>query len=494
MTTLQTKGLKLHERSRGIIERIYITGMLTLESPAHFGNGDTDAITDIPLLWDSLDSKKPLLTGTSIAGALRNYLREYQVGYGIDEKKNGELLAEKLFGHLIGDRGSTLSWLIVDDAIGTIPKSSSLEIRDGVVIDPKTRTAKVDKNGKGKKFDIELLPAGTEFLLRFELLIPKNDTILKEAAAIALKGLEDGRIGLGMRKRRGYGECKVTSWHLISYSMDTRGGLIGWLTHSDVSVDKLEKNKNIFYLIGVVPQQLHKGKKFEIDATFSLMDSLLIRSSAGEGEAADALHLRSWRKDVFTPVLSGTSLAGAIRSRALRIAQSLKVEQHARKFIDNMFGKQIESHEDIPSGSNVFVYEGTINNGILDRVQTRVKIDRFTAGAFPAALYSEQPVFSGHLGGSQVKIRIELRKTPQNEKEFDAQIGLLLLVFKDLWTGDLPVGGESSIGRGRLQGIRATMTFNDQKWRIEKKSEAGLLIDGPSDELEKFVRTFWEAE
>ena len=39
----------------------------------------------------------------------------------------------------------------------------------------------------------------------------------------------------------------------------------------------------------------------------------------------------------------------------------------------------------------------------------------------------------------------------------DAEIGLLLLLLKDLWTGDLTVGSESSVGRGRLQGISATL-------------------------------------
>jgi dipeptidyl aminopeptidase/acylaminoacyl peptidase len=42
-------------------------------------------------------------------------------------------------------------------------------LRDGVAIDPRTRTAE-DK----KKFDIELLEAGTRFTLRFELLLPEH--------------------------------------------------------------------------------------------------------------------------------------------------------------------------------------------------------------------------------------------------------------------------------------------------------------------------------
>ena len=67
--------------SRRIAERILIEGTLILETPAHFGNGDTVGFTDIPLLLDPLEGKQPLLTGASLAGALRTYLREFQYGF-----------------------------------------------------------------------------------------------------------------------------------------------------------------------------------------------------------------------------------------------------------------------------------------------------------------------------------------------------------------------------------------------------------------------------
>ena len=82
---------------RSLIERWVIKGNLLLETPAHFGNGDADALTDMPLLLDEVEGK-PLLPGTSIAGALRNYLRELDLGYGLAEGKGS--LASVLFGGL----------------------------------------------------------------------------------------------------------------------------------------------------------------------------------------------------------------------------------------------------------------------------------------------------------------------------------------------------------------------------------------------------------
>ena len=52
--------------------------------------------------------------------------------------------------------------------------------------------------------------------------------------------------------------------------------------------------------------------------------------------------------------------------------------------------------------------------------------------------------------GATVKIVMSLRRlSDESRDEFEAQAGLLLLVLKDLWSGDLPLGGESSVGRGR---------------------------------------------
>jgi hypothetical protein len=79
----------------------------------------------------------------------------------------------------------------------------------------------------------------------------------------------------------------------------------------------------------------------------------------------------------------------------------------------------------------------------------------------------------------------------------DAEIGLLLLLLKDLWTGDLPLGGEISVGRGRLQGIIARLNFKQanrkdpENWVIEKADES-LKTSGVVENLETFVDAFVE--
>lgn len=81
MTVSETTERRLRQ-SRELGQRLVITGTLQLLTPAQLGNGDAEALTDMPLLRDPLDGT-PLLTGTTVAGALRAYLFTRIAGYGV---------------------------------------------------------------------------------------------------------------------------------------------------------------------------------------------------------------------------------------------------------------------------------------------------------------------------------------------------------------------------------------------------------------------------
>lgn len=458
--------------ARGVTERILIQGTLTLETPANLGNGDADALTDMPLLLDEI-SGQPLLTGTSIAGALRAYLRELEHGYSGRERPHDR--ARQLFGEVRGNE-SVQSWVLVEDALGETP---GIEVRDGVTLDPATRTA-VDKG----KYDYELLQAGATFDITLELLLPEGapGKTLLQSLAWALQGFEKGEIGLGLRKHRGLGQCRVTAWRVRRYPLTTAAGLLDWLA-DDASSE--QTGAAICDLLGVNAAAPDRRARFTLKAEFALVSSLLIRSG-GDADGPDMVHLQSLRQGQLKPILSGTSLAGAVRARALRIANTMLDESAAKELIDDMFGKAKTSSAEQPTGSRVLTRETEVV-GNLDLVQSRVKIDRFTGGAYPQALFSEQPLW----GGPESKVTVELELRHPKE----AEIGLLLLVLKDLWTGDLPLGGESSVGRGRLEGRKATLAHvtpqQTREW-ILTQGEGDTLnfSQGKPEELEAFVAAF----
>ena len=485
--------------SRKIVRRIVVEGDLVLQTPAHFGNGDGDDLINMPLLTDSLDDKTPLLTGASIAGALRGYLREREHGFrakvdtGAGTTKSASVL---LFGGNRGDDYGEQSSLIVEDARG---KYAVVELRDGVRLAGDSRTAAQDK-----LFNLEMWEAGTTFPLRFEEVVRKGDdaSALKQALATALAGFNDGSITIGARKRRGYGQVSVTGWRIKEYDLTNAAELLDWIDNGAKGLSGAT-NPDIVQAIGAGEMISDRRQAFRLKAEFFLDGSLLIRSGSGPDiEQADAndvdiqqpdfMHLHSARPAADgtrkpEPILSGTSLTGALRARAFKIARLIAPptkagEEVASKLIDDMFGADMETAEE-PEASRVTVYEHDVSGVENMSVQNRVSIDRFTGGTRDGALFNEQPLF----GGKQSAVTVDLQLA--NPKEYE--IGLLLLLLKDLWTGDLPLGGEISVGRGRLRGKSCDLVYRngqEQTWKLLANGTNGLKVEqGKPEDLENYV-------
>ena len=473
-------GLWLAKTSRRIDRRIVIEGNLVLQTPAQFGNGDSDALTDMPLLIDAHDGVSPLLTGTTLAGALRAYLHSREQGYRQADKPGQDTLTELLFGGFKGDDEGEQSALIVDDALGT---GYQVEMRDGVRLDPQTRTA-----DDGGLFDMQVWSAGTTFPIRLELLLtpPRGkgedyQSRLCQALLTALQGLLDGGITLGGRKNRGFGQVTVSGWRVRSYDLTHPTQLMAWLREGNerlpdtYAVDRLEETA-VFE--GVAPN-VDNRSFFRMEAIFRLDGSLLIRANGRPGSnSPDMVHLSNHAGE---PVLPGTSVAGGLRQRARRIL-NLVNETEAETWLNSLFGD--EEMKGNFKASRLLVEETLIAEPQFDLVQNRVAIDRFTGGALESALFNEQPVF----GQENTRLTINLTIRQPHERD----IGLLLLLLKDLWTGELPLGGEISVGRGRLAGLRANLVwFNrgqKQTWTIERQDDNGRLkLSENAGDLQMFV-------
>lgn len=467
-----------HDNSRTITERIHISGKLILQSPAHFGNGEVrgDALVDMSLLLDNTETApKALIPGSTIAGALRSYLRERLDGYGKKKESNDQISA--LFGPRRENENEEAeqSLLIVEDALACQPKTT---LRDGVAINPKTGVA-LDS----AKYDVELLEAGTQFDLHFELLLTKDkpaSTIIPLVQA-TLAGLECGEIRLGLRKRRGYGRCQVKEWTISRYQLTNPSHLCLWLEtpqlkhQSDAATGTLANAfTQAFANDPTISAAItDERQQFSLTATFALeKSSLLIRSGFGEADlGADFVHLHAVDESGTNhPVIPGTSWAGVVRHRALRIVNTLALEtrvsntsenSQSNTVIEGLFGR-VQSKEEAEaarwqkspdkkkaSKASRATFDETIVEQGQQLYQTRVRIDRFTGGAYESALFEEAPIY----GTAQTHIGFQLHVRNPSK----AEIGLLLLTLKDLWTGDLPVGGEASVGRGRLTGIQATI-------------------------------------
>lgn len=485
-------------KSRCIVERIVVEGDLELLTPAHFGSGDAEGPADLSLLRDAYDGSA-LLPGASIAGALRNYYRERTRGYG------AKAVDSDLFGARRGAKDEMegdQSLLIVDDAVGSQPQ---VELRDGVKINGQTRTAE-----EKKLFDMELLRVGTRFPLRFELLIPADQREqLCQDLGVALQGFERGEIGLGARKRRGFGRCKVSKWRVWRYDLTTPEALLAWLAEGRAWQERptvlVEEGNSLAKILGVslkgIKDQRHR---FEIEARFALDGALLVRSGFGQadqGPDMEHLHRPLYGQSGSSqaerePILPGTSLAGVLRARTVRIANTLADDVvKAQTLVSELFGVGPEDvdgkgeDDKALQASRLVVHEAVVQ-GVRPLVQTRIRVDRFTGGAMDNFLFNEAPVF----GGEDSLLTLELTV----RDPLDYEIGLLLLLLKDLWTGDLPVGGESSVGRGRLKGKSADLIRvqgdDTTTWQIAQADDRLEVVSRPEpDDVRQSLETYVQA-
>lgn len=471
--------------SRKIMHRILIEGDLVLHTPAHFGNGESEEAVDMPLLVDPLTGKLPLLTGASLAGALRAYLCQLENGIaGNGRQPNFTVL---LFGGEREDSDGEQSPLIVNDALG---RDYGVELRSGVKINAKSRTA-ADR----ALYDMELWQAGTKFTISLELLIRERDNAddMKMALAVALTGLTNDGITLGARKRRGYGRIGVDRWRVRNFNLSRPVDLFAWIEYGGKALDKqtdaqVEAGTEIGALLGITNSArlesiTNARKRFTVRGSFAIDGSLLI-DGGGEVDSAapDKKHISARQLDGNQrPVLPATSVGGALRARAFKIVNTLAGRTPARRLIDSMFGTMEVDSE--ACASRIDIREHTIEQPVFNLVQHRVSIDRFTGGARETALFNEQPVFPQM--ATRVTVDFSLYEPEQHE------IGLLLLMIKDLCTGDLLLGGETAVGRGRLMGKELTLSHytgdTSDIWKIRLDGNKLIFAQGEKEKLEQCV-------
>ena len=486
--TVQTTDVGI-KNIRSMTARWVITAEVVLQTAAHFG-GDGDSLVDMMLLRDSQDGS-PMLPGTSLAGALRSYLADVLGGYRTEEHKTVALLfgVERKHATKDNDDGSendegSQSPLIVFDA-RALPDGLPIEIRDGVAIDSATGTA-----ASNQKFDIEVLPAGTCFPVRFELIIDQKgqEENLVALFVKALDGFCNGGISLGMRRSRGLGALKSRNWKALRFDLASTAGWIKWVTsdHENPTLDvsyACESSRQAMRLAHPVLcidkyEVTDQRKRIVVEAFLQIEGDLLIRSPGYELADPDVIHLHSAGK----PVLPGTSLAGVLRSQALRIAYSARESKgDAPQWINRLFGPHIDRsdpHKRVePLASRLRVSESFLSNTDARR-HTRIAIDRFTGGTSSGSLFDEQV----HTGGG-VTVKIELIEPEKGET------GLLLLLIKDLLTGEIPVGGSTSVGRGILKGT-ASIVLDENGRSYAIGSDMSVTEDGV-EVFTSSIEDFW---
>jgi CRISPR/Cas system CSM-associated protein Csm3 (group 7 of RAMP superfamily) len=422
------KPTKIGER---IIGKIIVTATLENLTPLMIGKGEGDAADVEVMRWMG---DKPYIPATSLVGKIRQALNP-----------DSNQQYRNFFGSIGTDTKNQIqSHFIVDDLVPISTLGNDVVRRDGVKIEAKTNTAKDQA-----KYDYQVVEQGIQFPLRIEVTLREGMDIDEATVFLAqLKQYLSNDFYLGANSNTGLGKMKCkdfTAWHFDF--PDHANQWFSYLDNGQISdLDQLDLDTD--------SSQLH-SQAFVVKATFGLKSSLITGSYGIDGgDQSDKTQLKS--RDKF--VLSGKSIRGAIRHRALKIFNTLGAA-NAEDQIDKLFGIVVED-----PGKTKKVLRGRLrvdecilpnDNKLEAKVQDRIRIDRFTGGVISGALFNSEPIWSTGKEKIELQFTIHNDPTPEEKK-------LLLLLLKDLWLSDLAIGGEKNIGRGVLIGQSATI-FDEGK-------------------------------
>jgi CRISPR-associated RAMP protein (TIGR02581 family) len=445
-----------------------VTGNLKALTGIHIGSGDSNRITDLPIFRNGND--EIVIPGTSIAGALRALCTKlaphigYQECTGINDNFPHAICkcpVCELFGSIPTASGSEEvlpSKVYIHDAMLT--KNIGVSIRDGVGIDRETRTS-----ASRVKFDIEVLSRGSEFAFRIEL---QDDvtSVHENILASALSEWVHKRCYLGGSISRGMGNMQLEDCKVYELDLSTADNIMDYLS-SDSPTKCINEEKN--WLDRHVKDARERIRQMDESSFYdSFVDMELTLQFSGAFAVNDILNATRRGFD-FCPiqeegefVLPGSSLRGALRSHAEKIARSIVTldcgdendflkkcpacNPHAdasrpltscsilirenRKKQSNVPEALLE-HENsclacqlfgnLYKGSRLYVSDGYLANPPEIKIIDFLAIDRFTGGGKDGAKFDAvvlwRPLFT---------FRVFL-ENPQ-----DWELGWLMLVLKDM--------------------------------------------------------------
>jgi CRISPR/Cas system CMR subunit Cmr4 (Cas7 group RAMP superfamily) len=423
---------------------------LELISPMHIGSGLPHPATDAPVVRDAFGDYR--IPGSSLAGALRAATSE--TAWGAAGKENLASMIEVSDGFLVDfDGKTTLAKRLAGEKIlfKALP-----ELQDHVRIDHHTGAAE-----EGGKFDAEVIPQGTRF--RCELvLVERRGTpdgrlrAARDSFSNALRLLHSGDLALGGDVSSGLGLV-----HIVDKSLT-----IG--THDLATLQGITAARNRSASIddpaGAVPATNDSAKNAQASPSapagisgkvvlrFRSDGPLLVggsqrptaKATGDKNHGADLVFGESVVADytrralVAKPWIPGSSLRGAIRHRTWQVLEALgRTEDDTKRCVDDLFGS-IDG--DAGRASKVRVRGCFLNDEPRTAVQ-HVAIDRLTGGSLRGALYCEAPIWKD---GLTIDLAITLHGIG------DDQAAALAHALIDMAHGELPIGGGTRRGNGRL--------------------------------------------
>lgn len=367
---------------------VYYKFSIKLMSPLAIGAGDSIS-SDSDVMLNG--SGKPFIPATSLCGVLRSCFNSAD--------------AQKIFGEINNSELQESAVRIYDAKLNEEAGNKAFTtIRNGVKL--KNKVAE-----DAAKYDFEAIETGAAFDAYIE--ITDLTRCSSQNIESALAKLSCGELLIGSKTSRGYGRVQLEN--VQKKAFDTAHE--DWLDFDQFNIDcwagaenpTLKNNNSSFHTI-----------KLDLEQN----GGISIREYSTNIDEAD---YHSLTLANGTPVIPGTSWAGAFRERYAAFAG----ESAAEKLFGNV---NKENNTTVPS--QIIFGESQLAD-TERKVITRNAIDRFSGGAKDKSLYTEESYYNG-------STTLEIKIKPNTQ--FNAKA--LFAVIADLHNGFLAVGGLTAVGRG----------------------------------------------
>ena len=523
------------------VTRYELTVHLVTDAPLHSGGidevvdrrRDPEDRTTVARRFARDGHGGPVLTGRSVKGALRaacqRFREEHGGAVGPNERELRQLWGDD------GTRGAGSAAPLRASAITVhtveLPTEGYEGNEEHKIVLPTRMGNAIDRYwgsaGDTALFEHEYLPRGKELALTItaeaglpdDVEVPQGDVAppgpeqIEKLFALIIGLIKDGRVAFGGRQNAGWGRVALSdsekAWTLTKAEPGNRAGLEEWLSDAGGrSVD-------------VAPVDCGGSGRMRIEITWDSPTGILVAEPQkdGPGEGADAgaadgspegadseetkpaRPLRAGPEETDPIVLPGSSVRGALRTRATRIARTILLAKKDPSTGADWSGAGV--HEQLAQDPSLVrdLFGSTTHRGALtvldtltakdgpSRKVTHNAGDRWTGGVADGLLYSEE-VYDSTWNSIVVELDLDRLLTnaraglevpdgqedSRGEDRSRAAFCLLGLVLAELAAGTLPLGSRGTRGMGQVEVKAMAMTggkgLGIENWSL-KASEDG---------------------
>ena len=380
-------------------------------------------------------------------------------------------------------------------------------------------------------FEHEYLPRGKELALTITaeaglpdgVEVPQGDVAppgpeqVEKLFALIIGLIKDGRVAFGGRQNAGWGRVALSdsekAWRLTKAEPGSWAGLEEWLSGAGGrSVD-------------VAPVDCGGSGRMRIEITWDSPTGILVAEPQddGSGEGADAgaadgapgeaegvdseetkpaRPLRAGPEETDPIVLPGSSVRGALRTRATRIARTILLAKKDPSTVADWSGAGV--HEQLAQDPSLVrdLFGSTTHRGALtvldtlaaedgpSRKVTHNAGDRWTGGVADGLLYSEE-VYDSTWNSIVLELDLDRLLTnaraglgepggqedSQGEDRSRAAFCLLGLVLAEMAAGTLPLGSRGTRGMGQVEVKAMAVTggkgLGIENWSLKAEDGTG---------------------